>query len=330
MNDGVSWKVSTPNVCSTTLPTSDDRLPVIACVARVVMMSVCVWFGFCSARSSGATSCVPVRAHVAEQQRQDVGGRQRRIRVERRPQLLAGAGERDGDAIGLPRHAHVGLRLDVEERLDPRRVGEIHRAARDPVAPALERHLAALDVGVADDHRPIVGAAQRQVGAGDHAAPGCSRPAASTAPAAGCRTSAAPSAPARPAPAAAAGAGSPRRRDRRCCPACRSRRFQSALFTVTVPPSVGALKLPRSDRSASTTERTPSGTRRCMSSPRAVTSSSAGHVAVEPDAAAELHPPAAHRRRHVVEADAAGVEADRAVDRVERVRASRSGGCGRR
>ena len=43
------------------------------------------------------------------------------------------------------------------------------------------------------------------------------------------------------------------------------------------------------------------------------------HVAVEPDPAAELHPPAAHRRRHVVEADAAGVETDRAVDRVERV-----------
>ena len=61
MNDGVSWNVSTPNVCSTTFPTSAEMPLVMACVARVVMMSVCVWLGFCSARSSGAMSCVPVR-----------------------------------------------------------------------------------------------------------------------------------------------------------------------------------------------------------------------------------------------------------------------------
>ena len=42
-------------------------------------------------------------------------------------------------------------------------------------------------------------------------------------------------------------------------PGVSTRRFHSALFTVTVPPSVGDLKVPRSDRSASTTERTPSG-----------------------------------------------------------------------
>jgi hypothetical protein len=33
-SDGVSWKVSTPNVCSTTRPTSDDSDPVMARVAR--------------------------------------------------------------------------------------------------------------------------------------------------------------------------------------------------------------------------------------------------------------------------------------------------------
>ena len=43
----------------------------------------------------------------------------------------------------------------------------------------------------------------------------------------------------------------------------------------------------------------------------------AGQVAVEVDAAAELDGPAAHRRRHLVELDAARVEADRAVDVVE-------------
>ncbi len=40
MNDGVSWNVSTPKVCSTTLPTSDDRGLASACVARVVRMFV--------------------------------------------------------------------------------------------------------------------------------------------------------------------------------------------------------------------------------------------------------------------------------------------------
>ena len=42
-------------------------------------------------------------------------------------------------------------------------------------------------------------------------------------------------------------------------PGVSMRRFQSALFTVTVPPSVGDLKGPRTDRSAFTTDRMPSG-----------------------------------------------------------------------
>src|SRR5207248_179575 len=43
------------------------------------------------------------------------------------------------------------------------------------------------------------------------------------------------------------------------------------------------------------------------------------HIPVEPDPPAEAHEPATHRRRHVVQTDAARVEADGAVDRVERV-----------
>ena len=103
-------------------------------------------------------------------------------------------------------------------------------------------------------------------------------------------------------------------------PGVSMRRFTDALLTVTTPPSVGALKLPRSARSASTTERMPSGIPQVhvLAARRDV--ELAGHVAVEPDAAAELHASAAHRRRHVVEPDAAGVEVDRAVDGVERVR----------
>ena len=42
MSDGVSWKVSTPNVCSTTLPTSLEIGPASARVARAFRMSVCV------------------------------------------------------------------------------------------------------------------------------------------------------------------------------------------------------------------------------------------------------------------------------------------------
>ena len=56
MNDGVSWNVSTPKVCSTTFPTSDEIGAVIACVARAARISVCACVGFWSARSSGAMS----------------------------------------------------------------------------------------------------------------------------------------------------------------------------------------------------------------------------------------------------------------------------------
>src|SRR5207244_1792615 len=45
----------------------------------------------------------------------------------------------------------------------------------------------------------------------------------------------------------------------------------------------------------------------------------ARHVAVEADAAAELDAAAAHRRGDIIEANRAGIEMNRAVDRVERV-----------
>ena len=43
------------------------------------------------------------------------------------------------------------------------------RSARDEVAVALEQQLAAVDVGAAEHQRPVVGAAQRQLGARDQA-----------------------------------------------------------------------------------------------------------------------------------------------------------------
>ena len=57
-----------------------------------------------------------------------------------------------------------------------------------------------------------------------------------------------------------------------------------------------------------------------MSRPLIVHVQLARQVAVEPDAAAELHRALAHARRHFVEPDAARVEPDDAVDAVERVR----------
>ena len=88
-------------------------------------------------------------------------------------------------------------------------------------------------------------------------------------------------------------------------PGVSMRRVQSALFTVTVPPSVGAWTLPRSDEIGVDVERTPSGQPQVHVLPADGDVQISGQVAVESDAAAELHLPAAHRRRHVVEPDAA-------------------------
>ena len=84
LTSGVSWNVSTPNVCSTTSP-------------------ICPEMGLTSMRATRAcTSCCSVRSgrdkraeirvlpcrDIAEQQRRHVDLRQRRIRAEHRPQAL--------------------------------------------------------------------------------------------------------------------------------------------------------------------------------------------------------------------------------------------------
>ena len=72
--------------------------------------------------------------------------------------------------IRLPGPAHARLGLEVEERLDPRRVEEVDAPARrDDEAVALEQQVAALDLGAAEEQRPIVGALQPQVRARHHA-----------------------------------------------------------------------------------------------------------------------------------------------------------------
>ena len=67
--------------------------------------------------------------------------------------------------VGLPRRAHARFGLEVEGRFDTVRVGELEVASRHDVPLALEPDFAAVDLGAALDHRVIVGAAQRQVGA---------------------------------------------------------------------------------------------------------------------------------------------------------------------
>ena len=124
-------------------------------------------------RSSGrcrpASSTSLAERLVAEQQRQDVERLQRRIRRELRLHALRGAGHAHRHAVGLPRHAHARLGFDVEERLNAVGIGEIEAAARDQIAAALELDLAAIDLGAAEQQRPIERAAQRQIGAGDDA-----------------------------------------------------------------------------------------------------------------------------------------------------------------
>ena len=152
-------------------------------------------------------------------------------------------------------------------------IGEVEAAARDLIAPPLEAHVAALDVGAAEQQRPVERAAQLQLAAGDdlrlvvldaqrrrrddpdvvaqrHRAGGRDR---TGRPSAG---------PVESAPSAntLADVSNPR--------------VQLALFTVTVPLSIGAVAGPCSASVASTTERMPSGKRRRMSWPVAVTSNS--------------------------------------------------------
>ena len=105
---------------------------------------------------------------VAEQQRQHVGRRQMRIRVQRRPASARASRRSPPSPDRSARHPHVVSASTSKNGSMRVGIGEIHRSAGDPVAPPFERHLAAIDVGVTRDHRPIVGAAQLEVGIRDH------------------------------------------------------------------------------------------------------------------------------------------------------------------
>ena len=91
-------------------------------------------------------------------------------------------GDLDVHDVGLPGHADERLRLEVEERLDLRRVGEVDPAPPHQVPLALEDHLAALDFRAArtawDGRRCRAAPGRRSPRCGRR----CSRRAATTAP----------------------------------------------------------------------------------------------------------------------------------------------------
>ena len=135
--------------------------------------------------------------------------------------------------------------------------GEIQAAAGDQIAAAFELDLAAIDLRVAEQHRPIERAAQGQIGAGDDA-----RLIVVDAQRAGRDQ---PHVEAhvrrRPRPVLRPTAPAPRRRSSplKRPPDAPKPRAQLALFTFTVPVTIGAVAGPCSASSASTIERMPSG-----------------------------------------------------------------------
>ena len=165
----------------------------------------------CSAASaplalSARNSALETSVGAPEQESDDVDLGQRRIGAERQGKAARRARHAERDAedfrtIALRRGADPRFRLDVEERLDAGDgLMKSMRAARHEVAVALEQDVAAFDLGAAEQQRPIVGALQPQVGAGDHVARGCSGSAAWWARRPGRRSgAAAPDAPAGPA-----------------------------------------------------------------------------------------------------------------------------------
>ena len=221
--------------------------------------------------------------------------------------------------IGLdrrPGHADVGLRLDVEERLGAGRVVEIDGAARDAIAPAFEIHVAALDVRMPRDHRPVVRALKRQVRTGDETQQ--------------VRVD-------------------PQRRGhfdshvvaeregrRRLADEGRSAGRRAAREIENAP---GRLDAPRPQRALhhyrpiqrrrlegahereigveGGTDPFEQAQLHVLAADRDI--EIRGLVAVKPDAAADLDLPSSHRRRHIVEPDASGVEGEGAVDRIEGV-----------
>ena len=103
-------------------------------------------------------------------------------------------------------------------------------------------------------------------------------------------------------------------------PDASTRRDQTELLTVTVPPRTGASNGPRSDeiRVDDRAESLGVAQAHFLAGGRQV--ELAGAVADEADAAAESHQAAAEARGQVVQPQAVGVEGHAAVDRLERVR----------
>ena len=126
MSDGVSWNVSTPKVCSTTRPTSDE-IGLASELRRARRQDVGLRARSGSAaRAARRPSALSRRTSLkssASTSAAGSGGSELSCGL----QAVDRAGGADDDPIGLPGHAHARLRLDVEERLDPRRVGEVDR-----------------------------------------------------------------------------------------------------------------------------------------------------------------------------------------------------------
>ena len=250
------WKVS-PTVCCRTLPTSAEIGLVSAWVARAPSeISLCVWFGSRSARTSGATSVRWTSRQQKREHRRSAG--------------------------------RVGLELEI-----------VHALGRSLNAPTVTRYVCPLNVGPPGLHRTWFRLRCRrtarcgrvdEVDAARDPIPLPSKFASHPIPrgrtARACHMCRAVSGR-RWRPAAAGGrhlqrgrhddlqvepqgttgaGGAPTALPPVDCatrskmfPGVSSRRVHTALLTVTVPPSVGARKFPRTDKSASTVDRIPSG-----------------------------------------------------------------------
>ena len=145
-SDGVICTVSTPKVLRTTLPTSDEIGLASSRVARATSSSSSVWSRRRSALSSASRGSRRSPNSIARMST----GRERRIGREVPHEAIARARGAERHAVGLARRAGPRLGLDVEERVDAGRVGELDGAAGDQIAVALEQQLAAIDVGAAE------------------------------------------------------------------------------------------------------------------------------------------------------------------------------------
>ena len=154
------WNVSTPNVCSTTRPTPAESGLTSNCAARACRSccSVC-----CGVRSCASSGSVGAELLSTSDRMSTVGSGGSEFSAHWKRASVPRDGRRD--PVGLARRPGPRLRLEVEERLDLRRVAEVDGAPRDQEALALEEDLAPLDLGAAEQQRLVVGAAQRQVGA---------------------------------------------------------------------------------------------------------------------------------------------------------------------